>query len=522
VIGAGTGGLTAAGLLARRGQSVLVVDAHYAAGGCATMFKRRGGYRFDVGVHYVGDCGDGGRVQRILAAAGVHGLEFLEMDPDGFDSMHFPDLVFRIPRGLDRLRERLVEHFPSERAGIDRYIRYISDVWTLISLDGRPFSALWVFAKANLALRKANVTLGELLDSCTRDPALRAIISSQNSDYGQPPSRASAFLHALIVGHYAQGAYYPRGGGQAISDRLADAIEDAGGKILLRAAATRILVERRRAVGVEIESTHLGTRRIRAKRVISNADIKRTYLELLAPEDLPANSVSLARGWEMSPPLGVTYLGIERDLKRDGVPNSNFWTFDSYDMEEVYQTTRDGRFSEHPFCYISIASLKDPEAADISPPGITNLQLMSVVPSSPEAWGTTVEGHRDGSYRDAPAYLDTKRRFADQMIEKAERVFPGMKSAVRYCEVSTPLTHTRFTRASGGTSYGLAMIPSQFLLRRPGPTTEIKNLYVCGASAKGGHGIYGTMISGLMVAAELLGMSLYRQVMGRDRPAKLS
>lgn len=53
IVGAGTGGLTAAALLAQHGRSVLVLDHHYVAGGNATVF-RRGPYEFDVGLHYLG------------------------------------------------------------------------------------------------------------------------------------------------------------------------------------------------------------------------------------------------------------------------------------------------------------------------------------------------------------------------------------------------------------------------------------------------------------------------------------
>jgi hypothetical protein len=34
---------------------VAVFDSHYTAGGCATQFARAGKYRFDVGLHYLGD-----------------------------------------------------------------------------------------------------------------------------------------------------------------------------------------------------------------------------------------------------------------------------------------------------------------------------------------------------------------------------------------------------------------------------------------------------------------------------------
>ena len=63
VVGCGLGGLTAAAYLARRGKRVACFDSHYVAGGCATQFARRnasGAYRFDIGLHYIGDCGPAG------------------------------------------------------------------------------------------------------------------------------------------------------------------------------------------------------------------------------------------------------------------------------------------------------------------------------------------------------------------------------------------------------------------------------------------------------------------------------
>jgi phytoene dehydrogenase-like protein len=103
VVGAGMGGLTAAALLTRQGKRVLVVDQHAVAGGNATIFKRSG-YEFDVGLHYIGGCHPDGPIPRILRAAGVDDVEFEELDPDGFDTLVFPDFEFRIPKGIDRYR----------------------------------------------------------------------------------------------------------------------------------------------------------------------------------------------------------------------------------------------------------------------------------------------------------------------------------------------------------------------------------------------------------------------------------
>ena len=62
IVGAGTGGLCAGAYLARAGLKVALFDFHYVAGGSATRFARGSSgerYPFDIGLHYVGDCGPG-------------------------------------------------------------------------------------------------------------------------------------------------------------------------------------------------------------------------------------------------------------------------------------------------------------------------------------------------------------------------------------------------------------------------------------------------------------------------------
>lgn len=513
VVGSGVGGLVAAALLARSGRSVLVVDRHYVAGGNATIFKRPG-YEFDVGVHYLGECSPSGLLPRILRAAGAAPIRFLELDPDGFDRLVFPGLEFRVPRGLDAYRKRLVEVFPSEHQGIDRYVRLLRDVRSLASLGGRPLSALWVLPRAHLALRHLSSTLAEFLDSCTRDPRLRAVLAGQQGLYGLPPERVSAVMHAAVSGHYVQGAFYPEGGGQVLADRLVESIERHGGKVLLRAAVRRILIESGRAVGIELDNPHLGRRVVRAPVVISNADLKRTILDLVGPEHFPSALVRRTRRFQMAPALGVVYLGLRRDLKAEGWPNANVWIYPSFDLSGPYREVRDGRIPREPFCFVSIATLKDPGNRKVAPPGVTNLQLMGVAPSEPESWDTTYAELASGAYRKNTAYLAHKREFAERLMDQTQRVIPELRESIVFQEVATPLTHVRYVGSTGGTAYGLAATPSQTFFRRPGAKTDIPGLLLCGANTMSGHGIAGAMSSGLMAAAELVGSALVRQTLG--------
>jgi phytoene dehydrogenase-like protein len=495
-----------------------VVDQHAVAGGSGTVFRRRG-YEFDVGLHYLGGCHPDGVLPRVLRGAGVTDVEFEEMDPDGFDTLVFPDFTFRVPKGIDAFRDRLVAAFPEERRGVDRHVALLRQLQRAMRALGRPLAMAGALPRSLTLLRWAGATFGEFLDTCTRAPRLRAVLAGQHGNYALPPSRASLVVGAGIALHYLEGAYYPRGGGQVLSDRLAEAVERHGGTILLLSRVTRILVEAGRVRGVQLESPHLGPVVVSAPVVVSNADLKQTMTTLVGAEHLRPATAARVRRFEMSPGLAVLYLGLRRDLVAEGHPRTNYWVATGYDCETGYAAVRRGEFPAEPVVYVSIASVKDPTNPHLAPAGMTNVQAMAIAPSAPPAWGVRAEDARSGGYRGGPAYQDRKAGYARTILSVAERALPGITGAIAHEEMSTPLTHWRYTGATGGTSYGIALTPDQFLWRRPGPRTEIAGLFLAGASCRSGHGITGAAISGVMAAAQIVGWRLLREVLSGPGPA---
>ncbi len=513
IVGAGPGGLMAGAHLARAGLRVALFDGHYVAGGCMTMFERGRSdarYCFDVGLHYVGDCAEEGQVPQLLAGVGA-GVDWAPLDPDGFDTLVFPELEFRIPVGHEAFRARLLEHFPEEKRGIDRYVRLLLEVDAMQRRlhRGGAFGMLKaVLLHGRLVALYRDATIGEFLDSVTRNPLLRGVMLGQSGDYGLPPSKVSAMLHCGLVNHYLRGAYYPVGGGQAPADRLAEVIEAAGGSIHLRRPVEQILVRDGRAVGIRLEAAGKEpAREIMAQAVLSNADLKRTLLELLPREELPEPWRQRAESFEMAGAIFMTFLGIEGDLADLGMRNANYWCFDSADMEAFYREAMvDGRVAPRG-CYITSASMKDRGTPGHAPAGHMGLEIMALVPGKAEAWYSTDRAAVDGTYRKDGPYLELKQRVEADLIDRAEALLPGVKERIRFCESATPLSQTRYTRASEGTGYGLAATPEQFLGRRPGYRGPLPGLFFCGANTRAGHGILGALESGAQaakrVAAEL-------------------
>ena len=512
IVGAGLGGLSAGAFLARHGMRVAVFDGHYVAGGCCTQFgrgsSRTGKYRFDIGLHYIGDCRPGGMIPTALSQVGIDDIDFLEMDPDGFDVFAFPDFQLRVPANLELYRERLLALFPSEQRGIDRFCRLIAEVDHIGHEQERRHGKrglgfFWEVArKGRLVAMYQRATIAQFLDSCTKDPKLRACMLGQHGDYGLPPSEASAVLHAGLVGHYiCGGAFYPRGGGQVIADRLAETIEAAGGTVHLRQPIDRVLIEGGRAVGVLTEAKRRGEGHVvRAQQVISNADIKATYQHLVGPEHLPAAVVKRADSFEMAAAIFMTFLGVETDMAALGMTSGNVWQFDGYDFEGFY---KDGRAAGAPRVrgsYITSASFKDPDSRDHAPPGVTSVEIMTIVPGDPRVWKVSPEDAVGWGYKRSEAYRELKLQVEDDLIGRLDAVFPGSAERVVFRESATPVTHSRYTRASDGTGYGIACTPDQTLDRRPGFRTVVPGLYLCGASTRAGHGVVGALLSGHHVA----------------------
>jgi len=352
-------------------------------------------------------------------------------------------------------------------------------------------------------------TLGSLFDAHRMSPRLRSVLGAQHGTYALPPSRSSLVLHSVLVMHYLKGAYYPEGGGQVIADALVDVIRCRGGEVILRTPVEQVIVEHGAACGVRLRPPSPERRRgvpdeIRAPVVVSNADLRRTVLDLVGPEHLPADLVARVQHFRMSLPLYVLYLILDRDLRAEGHPNTNVYVCHD-DVEGDYARLFAGDMPEHPGVYLTFASLKDPTNPRLCRPGQTNLQVMTMCPPDHAFWGIgrgTAEGER---YRRNPDYRRRRSQLRDLVLTTADAGLPGIADVVAYEESATPITHERFVHSTGGTSYGIEASPEQFLARRPAPALGLPGLFVCGASTIGGHGIGGVMGGGVMAASAVVG-----------------
>jgi phytoene dehydrogenase-like protein len=500
VVGGGLGGLTCAAYLAAAGMSVLVLEQHDVVGGNAHVFRRRRSYEYDVGVHYIGDCGPGGTLPAILGGLGVaERVTFRSMDPDCFDRVVLPGLTLDVPADWGRYRDRLVAAFPAETTGIDDFLAVCRGVAeaTLVPVGGAGAHPDPRTAPAVLAWRRRS--LGELFDHCGLSARLRTVLAAQSGNYGLAPAQAPLIVHARMIGHYLRGAAFPVGGGQTLVAALVESIEADGGELRTRAEVRRIEVERGRAVAVTLAD---GTR-IPAGAVVSNADYRRTVLELT--DGFSATTVAKAAASVPSAALAVLYLGLDRPLPARG--NHNLWWYRGDDIERWYAGLATGRLDEVGMIFCSFSSTKDPDNRVACPPGHTNLQVMTLCPPGSE-WLGVPEGPASGvRYRRDPAYRRAKQHLTDLLLDAAEAALGPFRDHLVHAEVATPLTQERYTRSTGGTPYGLARWGTSSTAR-PDVRTTLDGLYVVGQSTRHGSGVTAAMVSGVTCAGEILGRPL--------------
>ncbi|QMW67361.1 NAD(P)/FAD-dependent oxidoreductase [Mumia sp. ZJ1417] len=500
VVGAGPGGLTCAAYLAANGKRVLVLEANQVVGGSTQVFRRAGNkFEFDVGTHYVGECGPGGRMQTALSGLALtERINWLRQRPEGHCQVMIPGTTFQTPTGWDTYLDRLIAAFPEEEAGLRRCVTIMRTIATRERPRRRPFALL----------RWGVRPITTLMAACGLSPDAQAVVLAENGDYTWPPHRTPTAMHAGFLHHYLQaGAYYPRGGGQVIGAHLTDVVQTHGGQVRTKARVDKILIEDGRAVGVRLRDGE----EIRAEAVVSAADFKKTWAELVGDEHLTRRLRRRLGSLEMTLPMFAVYVALDVDLReRDTPPLA--WVWPTNDIDGYYREVAAGRCPERMPVGISCPTAKDPEGTHSAPAGYSTLELVSWAPKDYAFWNVETGPADGGRYGRDERYLELKEELTQRVLDTAELMIPDIRERMVFCEASTPITQERFTLTTDGSCYGIAPLLKNLGPFRPRVTTHIPGLFLAGGSTEHMFGINATIYGGMGTAGAVLGRDLVQEV----------
>jgi phytoene dehydrogenase-like protein len=520
VIGAGHNGLVTACYLARAGLDVCVLERRDVVGGACVSEELWPGYRVST-TSYVTTLFD----PRIVADFGLEALGYrvYKQEPAFFHP--FPDsrcLTLWGDEARDQAEYRKfsprdAERLPEFHAALERLAdiaRTIAGVKPpqLPRLRWADRSALWKLARAagrlspsDLArlVEVASAGILDFVEPWFESEQVRAFYCSQGviGAYGgvHTPGTAALLLHDFLGGvEGSRGVWgVVRGGMGAITQALAAAARGLGATIRTNAGVGEILVGPEGVTGVALESGE----EILARAVASNADPRRTFLGLTPADALPAEFRSaIERYRSLGASLKVHLaLGQLPDFKAaptaaSGEPGPQhrglivLCPSPEY-IERAWDEAKHGGLSQQPMVECCLHSVLDETAA---PPGKHVLSCFV-------QYGA--RHLREGSWSDLKAVV------AERVIRVIAEYAPNVPEAVEAWHVYTPEDLDLQFGLSGGNIYHGAMTPEQLFCFRPaaghaGYATPVAGLYLCGAGAHPGGGIWGA--PGRNAASEIL------------------
>lgn len=495
IIGSGIGALTTAAILSKIAKKkVLLLEKHWTVGGMTHEFDRKRRFSWDVGVHYIGQALGKELPAKIFRFISDGKLEW-EPIPDPYDTFVYPDLRFPVPTGRKAYQAKLIELFPHEEKAI---LRYFSDMHRLMRWN--VYRYLQLFSPRSMVaflggLRYFEEKLGtqtteQYLNTHFKDERLKGLLVSQWGDYGLTPDKSAFWIHATIVLHYLDGAYYPKGGSKAIAESILPVIEKAGGSYKLNCEVKEILVENGKAVGCRClvqKGKETKEEIFYAPMVISNAGAHATYRRLLREPMFP--ELDALQSGES---LITVYLGLKESPEKLGVSGGNFWIYTSYQHAGIIerQSQPDLPIEQ---CFLSFPSLKDRSRQVHTAEMITLFSYDFFKQWADQPWR-----ERDADYQ------AIKQKIADKLIELVEKSLPGFSDLIEYVEVSTPLTMEKFTNRWRGMMYNTPLTEERHQSKAFQAKTPIRGLFLTGADVFA-LGLVGAMMGGVASACAAMG-----------------
>jgi phytoene desaturase len=540
VIGAGVSGLATAGLLAREGLDVTVLEAREDVGGRAATWSADG-FRFDLGPSWYLMPEVFDHWFRLMGTTAAAELELVRLDPAYrvFYEHHAPvDVHSDLERSV-ALFERVE---PGAGGRLRKYLASASDAYSMAVRHFlyptyrtlRPLLTWPVLRRTPELLGLLGTSLQDRIDATVTDVRLRQVLGYPAVFLGASPRIAPAMYHLMSHLDLVDGVLYPQGGFGEVVAALRRAAERAGARVVTGADVATITttiaisaagaggaaggrvprLRRRRAARATGVVYRQGgaTHTLRADLVVSTADLAHTEHDLL-PTRLRWHPDLWWRRQVPGPSAVMVYLGVSGalpDLPHHSLFLAEDWdaTFDAVFPPRAGRTGWRGRlrrggrearpvgapFPDPTSVYVSRVSATDPGAA---PAGHENLVILVPVPPDVRLGGGGLAGAGD----------PWVERVADAALAQvsAWACVPDLADRVVLRRTLGPADWARDLRSWRGTALGPAHTVRQSAMFRAGNATPVDGLLLAGGSVLPGIGVPMCLISAELVLKHLRG-----------------
>ena len=481
LIGAGHNGLVCASYLAQAGLDVIVVERSKRIGGaCVTEELLPGHYfsTFAYGAHGPGPkiCHD---LEIPASAFCIESLDpsMLAPYPDGDGIMLWPDAE-KTAAGLERFGSKEAEGYLAYTKFMGRAVDLAEEWFLNPPLDHNTlYERYRGTPKAAVLETMLTRSLWDVLSDYISHEKIKSALS-RSDDYGYPTAVGSLLAEAMESASRGAGLDNKngivRGGMGQITAALATAAQRFGAELRLQCPVQQIHVEHSRAVGVQLESGEL----LRAKCIVSNADPKRTFLQLVDAKYLEAsfrhqvkNIKTRASYMKYHAVLSALphFPAVPADLVSNPRAMAHVRIAPSLAyIEQAWLDAQSGIPARNPVMSLQLPTLYDP---DMAPPG---KHIFG-------AWIRFAPAHPRSAQWD-----DLRQSAIDNIIRVIETYAPGFSHLIEWQKLYTPADIERETGITDASIRHVDMTLDQMLHRRPLPAwsaykSPLEGLYLCGS-----------------------------------------
>nr|WP_235779673.1 phytoene desaturase family protein [Sinomonas notoginsengisoli] len=502
VIGGGISGLATAGLLARDGYAVRLLEQNDVLGGRAGRWESEG-FAFDTGPSWYLMPEVIDHWFRLMGSSAQQELRLSRLDPAYrvyFEGQAAPVDVPEGRAGAEALFESLR---PGSGAALGTYLDEAEEAYGValehfLYDDFRSLRGLTRPAVLRRGARLAALlaqSLHERVERRFADPRQQQILGYPAVFLGTTPYRAPALYQLMSHLDLTQGVLYPQGGFAALVDAMERLARAAGVRIHTGARATQIVTGPApggpRVEGVVWTDRMGHEHRTGVSTVVGAADLHHLETELL-PEGLRTHS---ERSWnrrDPGPGAVLACLGVRGRLPQ----LAHHTLFFARDWQDNFARIGDGRSPGDPTSiYVSRTSATDPGTA---PAGDENLFVLVPTAAAP-SWGRGGVGGAG-----APAVESV----ADAAIRQvsAWAGVPDLVNRIAVRRTYGPADFEHDVNAWRGGALGLAHTLRQSAFLRPGnASSKVSGLLYAGASVRPGIGVPMCLISAELVLKRVRG-----------------
>ena len=495
IIGSGLGGLSCGVILARNGYQVTVLEQGTQPGGCLQCFKR-GGAKFETGMHFIGSADEGQTLHYLLHYLGLETIPLTRLDTSGYDVISLLGGQFKLANGHEAFVETLAKDFPREKDNLHNYFSLIEQIAGASSLHSLRHAESDAVLNTEYQMRSIDDVIGTLIN----DELLRKVLVGNLPLYAAELGKTPFSTHAFINDFYNHSAFRLAGGSDIIAKILVENIEKLGGTVLTRKKVTKILCDNTKATGVvTADDTSY-----EADLVISAVHPNR-LLEMLSNNTIirPAYRKRI-----LSVPNTVGGFAVYMKFKPQTMPylNHNFYGY----MGDTPWDCEYYKASEWPkgYLYMHMCPPKQPGEGKNDVPRYAECgELLSYMQFEEMApWLNTQIGRRGKTYE------LFKQEKAERLIAAADKQCPGLRDAIENYWTSTPLTYFDYTGTEHGAMYGVAKDITMGAACHVQYKTKIPNLLLTGQNINS-HGMLGVLVGSIVTCSELLtAETIYRQI----------